>query len=135
MLDSSSQKSKIAVKNPQVRPPKDHRSLLHMPSLNPTPPSNPPAKKPVGFPVGGLGIGIKLPGRSFVTNRKSAESLFNIYISMFENDDTFFFLFVFFSGLSGGLPVLKKTQPKVRDVNFPNVTHLFQRGEYFKYIF
>lgn len=79
VLDSSPQKSKIAVKNPRVRPPKDPRSLLHTPSLSPTPPSHPPAKKPVGFSVGGLGIGIKLPGRSFGTKRTSASSSVIIY--------------------------------------------------------
>lgn len=79
MLDSSPQKSKIAVKNPRVRPPKNPRSLLHTPSRDFTPPSHPPARKPEGFPVGGLGIGIKLPGRSSGTNRKLAKSSDTIY--------------------------------------------------------
>lgn len=116
VLDSSPQKSKIAVKNPRVRPPKDARSLLHTPSLNPAPP-HPPAKKPIVLPVGGLGIGIKLPGRSSATNKESS--------SMSENDDRHFF-----SGLNGGLNVLKKTQLKVRDSIFPNVT-MFLNGLFF----
>ncbi|XP_070708561.1 enolase-phosphatase E1 [Pempheris klunzingeri] len=62
VLDFSAQRSRIAVKNPRVRPPKDPRSLLHMPSVDPTPTSHLPVKVPVGVPLGGLGIGIKLPG-------------------------------------------------------------------------
>lgn len=62
VLDFTAQKSRIAVKNPHVRPPKDPRSLLHMPSLDPTPSSHLPVKVPAGMPLGGLGIGIKLPG-------------------------------------------------------------------------
>lgn len=72
-LDFSIQKSRIAVKNPQVRPPKDPRTLLNLPSLEPTPRSAPqqesppgqPDKKPPAFgvPLGGVGvIGVKLPG-------------------------------------------------------------------------
>ncbi|KAF3704465.1 hypothetical protein EXN66_Car020154 [Channa argus] len=61
-LDFTAQRSRIAVKNPRVRPPKDARSLLHMPSVEPTPSSNLPVKVPAGLPLGGLGIGIKLPG-------------------------------------------------------------------------
>ncbi|XP_011601138.2 uncharacterized protein [Takifugu rubripes] len=76
LLDSSPQKSRISIKNPRVRPPKDARSLIQMPSLNPTPSSPSPSRTPVGFPGRGLGIGIKLPG------------------------------------LTGGLPILKKTQTK-----------------------
>ncbi|XP_042363892.1 uncharacterized protein si:ch211-136m16.8 [Plectropomus leopardus] len=62
VLDFTVQRSRIAIKNPRVRPPKDPRSLLHMPSLDPTPSSPLPVKAPVGMPLGGLGIGIKLPG-------------------------------------------------------------------------
>ncbi|KAM3591915.1 uncharacterized protein V6R79_009441 [Siganus canaliculatus] len=62
LLDFSPQKSRIAVKNPRVRPPKDPRSLLHMPSLDPLPSSRLAAKAPAGVPLGGMGIGIKLPG-------------------------------------------------------------------------
>lgn len=61
-LDFTVQRSRIAVKNPRVRPPKDPRSLLHMPSVDPTPSTHEPAKAPKGVPLGGLGIGIKLPG-------------------------------------------------------------------------
>ncbi|XP_029311581.1 DNA ligase 1 [Cottoperca gobio] len=61
-LDFTVQKARIAVKNPLVRPPKDPRSLLHMPSLDPTPSPRLSAKVPAGGPLGGLGIGIKLPG-------------------------------------------------------------------------
>lgn len=67
MLDCSPQKSRIAIKNPRVRPPKDPRSLLHMPSADPTPSTQMPAKIPAGVPLGGLGVGIKLPGRSTST--------------------------------------------------------------------
>ncbi|XP_008435030.1 myb-like protein X [Poecilia reticulata] len=62
MLDFAVQKSRIAVKNPRVRPPTDPRSLIHKPSVDPTPPLPVPGKVPVGLPLGGLGIGIKLPG-------------------------------------------------------------------------
>ncbi len=62
MLDSTAQRSRIAVKNPRVRPPKDPRSLLNMPSVDPTPSSQLPVKIPAGVPFGGMGIGIKLPG-------------------------------------------------------------------------
>ncbi|KAF7659534.1 hypothetical protein LDENG_00295890 [Lucifuga dentata] len=61
-LDFTAQRSRIAVKNPCVRPPKDPRSLLEMPSLEPTPTPRLPVKAPAGVPLGGLGIGIKLPG-------------------------------------------------------------------------
>ncbi|XP_051795951.1 titin homolog isoform X2 [Acanthochromis polyacanthus] len=61
-LDFTVQRSRIAVKNPRVRPPKDPRSLLHMPSVDPTPATHGPVKAPKGVPLGGLGIGIKLPG-------------------------------------------------------------------------
>ncbi|KAK2820331.1 hypothetical protein Q5P01_023290 [Channa striata] len=61
-LDFTAQRSRIAVKNPRVRPPKDARSLLHMPSVEPTPSTKLPVKVPAGVPLGGLGIGIKLPG-------------------------------------------------------------------------
>ncbi|XP_038591294.1 myb-like protein X isoform X3 [Micropterus salmoides] len=62
VLDFTAQRSRIAVKNRRVRPPKDPRSLLHMPSVDPTPSSHLPVKVPPGVPLGGLGIGIKLPG-------------------------------------------------------------------------
>lgn len=69
VLDFAAQRSRIAVKNPRVRPPKDPRSLLHMPSVDPTP-SRLPVKVPAGVPFGGLGIGVKLPGRSLATHGK-----------------------------------------------------------------
>ncbi|XP_071395816.1 A-kinase anchor protein 12 [Centroberyx affinis] len=59
ILDFSAQKSRIAVKNRRVRPPKDPRTLLQRPSVDPTPSVRLPVK---GVPLGGLGIGIKLPG-------------------------------------------------------------------------
>ncbi|KAM7398703.1 hypothetical protein PAMA_006554 [Pampus argenteus] len=62
VLDFTAQKSRSAVKNPHVRPPKDPRSLLNMPSLDPTTSTHLPAKVPADVPLGGLGIGIKLPG-------------------------------------------------------------------------
>ncbi|KAL2101810.1 hypothetical protein ACEWY4_003571 [Coilia grayii] len=81
-LDFSIQKSRIAVKNPLVRPPTDPRALLNLPSLEPTPrptpepqcapghreqesPQSHPHKKPLAFgvPMGGVGVmGVKLPG-------------------------------------------------------------------------
>ncbi|XP_033840885.1 uncharacterized protein si:ch211-136m16.8 [Periophthalmus magnuspinnatus] len=61
-LDFTPQKSRIAVKNPKVRPPKDFRLLLHKPSLEPSPSKPMASHVPAGVPVGGLGIGIKLPG-------------------------------------------------------------------------
>ncbi|KAM4526086.1 uncharacterized protein V3H82_000532 [Fundulus diaphanus] len=62
MLDFAVQRSRIAVKNPRVRPPTDPRSLIHMPSVDPTPSPRVPGKVPAGVPLGGVGIGIKLPG-------------------------------------------------------------------------
>ncbi|XP_067285291.1 myb-like protein X isoform X2 [Pseudorasbora parva] len=62
-LDFTVQKSRIAVKNPLVRPPKDPRKLLYMVSVEPLPPQ-PPAcaqKAAVSTPSKG-GIGFKLPG-------------------------------------------------------------------------
>ncbi|XP_077358064.1 uncharacterized protein LOC144004610 isoform X2 [Festucalex cinctus] len=58
------EKSRIAVKNPRARPPKDRRSLLLRPSVEPVAAAPPPASKmPVGVHVlGGLGLGIRLPG-------------------------------------------------------------------------
>lgn len=79
VLDSSPQKSRISIKNPRVRPPKDARSLIQMPSLNPTPSSSSPARTPVGFPGGGLGIGIKLPGRSTTKKGRSSETAVMIH--------------------------------------------------------
>ncbi|XP_031698974.1 uncharacterized protein LOC116381189 [Anarrhichthys ocellatus] len=61
-LDFTAQRSRISVKNPRVRPPKDPRSLLHMPSLDPTPSPHLSAKVPAGVPLGGLGFRVKLPG-------------------------------------------------------------------------
>nr|XP_020478959.1 probable serine/threonine-protein kinase kinX isoform X2 [Monopterus albus] len=61
-LDFTAQRSRISLKNPHVRPPKDPRALLHMPSVEPTPSSHLPVKVAVGVPLAGLGIGIKLPG-------------------------------------------------------------------------
>ncbi|XP_055734948.1 uncharacterized protein si:ch211-136m16.8 isoform X2 [Salvelinus fontinalis] len=65
-LDFTAQKSRIALKNPHVRPPRDPRTLLQMPSLTPSP-SKPtvlvPVRGPTGIPMRGMGgIGIKLPG-------------------------------------------------------------------------
>ncbi|XP_035853253.1 uncharacterized protein si:ch211-136m16.8 isoform X2 [Sander lucioperca] len=62
VLDFTVQRSRISVKNPRVRPPKDPRSLLHKPSVDPTPSSHLSAKVLTGVPLKGLGIGIKLPG-------------------------------------------------------------------------
>lgn len=61
-LDFTVQRSRIAVKDPRVRPPKDPRSLLQMPSVDPTPSPRLPAKVPAGVPLGGMGMRIKLPG-------------------------------------------------------------------------
>lgn len=65
-LDFTAQKSRIALKNPHARPPRDPRTLLQMPSLTPSP-SKPtihvPVRGPTGIPMRGMGgIGIKLPG-------------------------------------------------------------------------
>ncbi|XP_036401782.1 uncharacterized protein si:ch211-136m16.8 isoform X2 [Megalops cyprinoides] len=66
-LDFTAQKSRIALKNPLTRRPKDPRTLLHIPSLSPTPLTTPQPEQlnigPVGVKVGGAGtIGIRLPG-------------------------------------------------------------------------
>ncbi|KAK5607179.1 hypothetical protein CRENBAI_006456 [Crenichthys baileyi] len=62
MFDFAMQRSRIAVKNRRARPPTDPRSLINKPSVDPTPPSHVPGKVPLGVPLGGLGMGIKLPG-------------------------------------------------------------------------
>ncbi|XP_046708947.1 probable serine/threonine-protein kinase kinX isoform X1 [Silurus meridionalis] len=72
-LDFTVQKSKIAVKNPLVRPPKDPRSLINMTSVEPLIPPRPlqpsfpkkshiegasvPSKGVIGFKLPGLGAG------------------------------------------------------------------------------
>ncbi|XP_028820716.1 uncharacterized protein LOC114770939 [Denticeps clupeoides] len=91
-LDFTFQRSRIAVKNPNVRPPKDPRTLLKIPSLLPSPkaeereepPSCSPEKKDQGPGVVVRGVkvvGFQLPG------------------------------------LGGGLPVLRKTNvaPRVKE--------------------
>ncbi|XP_073684736.1 uncharacterized protein [Garra rufa] len=62
-LDFTLQKARIAVKNPQVRPPKDPRKLLFKASLDPLlPQTSPRAQKvEVSAPSKGV-IGFKLPG-------------------------------------------------------------------------
>ncbi|XP_056102008.1 uncharacterized protein si:ch211-136m16.8 [Rhinichthys klamathensis goyatoka] len=63
-LDFSVQKSRIAVKNPLVRPPKDPRKLLYKISLEPRLPQPPacevsaPSKGGIGFKLPGLGAGM-----------------------------------------------------------------------------
>ncbi|XP_049614265.1 uncharacterized protein si:ch211-136m16.8 isoform X2 [Syngnathus scovelli] len=62
-LNFAPQRSRIAAKNPRTRPPKDRRSLLLRPSVDPEPPEIPKSKIPAGVHVlGGLGFGLKLPG-------------------------------------------------------------------------
>ncbi|XDV45093.1 hypothetical protein PO909_013248 [Leuciscus waleckii] len=58
-LDFTVQKSRIAVKNPLVRPPKDPRKLLYKISVEPLLPKPPPSE--VSVPSKG-GVGFKLPG-------------------------------------------------------------------------
>lgn len=77
VLDFASQRSRIAVKNPRVRPPKNPRSLLLKPSADPTPPLNVPGK---GIP--GMGIGFKLPGRKFTLHHIEASSL-DLWVCLF----------------------------------------------------
>ncbi|XP_051925364.1 histone acetyltransferase KAT6A [Hippocampus zosterae] len=65
LLNFAPQRSRMAVKNPRVRPPKDRRSLLQRPSAPAasSPPPQPPSKIPVGVHVlGGFRLGIQLPG-------------------------------------------------------------------------
>lgn len=66
-LDFTAQKSRIALKNPHARPPRDPRTLLQMPSLTPSPSKSAvhiPVRGPTGIPMRGMGgIGIKLPGK------------------------------------------------------------------------
>ncbi|XP_032358285.1 uncharacterized protein si:ch211-180a12.2 isoform X2 [Etheostoma spectabile] len=80
-LDFAAQKSRISVKNPRVRPPKDPRSLLHKPSVDPTPSSHLSAKVLPGVPLRGLGIGIKLPGlgAGFPVLKKTQQVVSNEY--------------------------------------------------------
>ncbi|XP_060719882.1 trichohyalin isoform X2 [Tachysurus vachellii] len=78
-LDFTIQKSKIAVKNPLVRPPKDPRTLINMASVEPL--TRPPHPLQTGFvkkshlegaslPSKGV-IGFKLPGSGFPALRKT----------------------------------------------------------------
>ncbi|XP_057681482.1 uncharacterized protein si:ch211-136m16.8 isoform X2 [Corythoichthys intestinalis] len=61
-LNFAPQRARIAVKNPHARPPKDRRSLLLRPSVEPE--SAPPASKMAAgvHIMGNLGSGIKVPG-------------------------------------------------------------------------
>ncbi|XP_051770101.1 uncharacterized protein LOC127523438 isoform X2 [Ctenopharyngodon idella] len=62
-LDFTIQKSRIAVKNPLVRPPKDPRKLLYKLSVEPLLPKPPPCSQRVEVSVPNKGvIGFKLPG-------------------------------------------------------------------------
>ncbi|XP_061562285.1 uncharacterized protein si:ch211-136m16.8 isoform X1 [Phycodurus eques] len=63
-LNFAPQRSRMAVKNPHVRPPKDRRSLLMRPSMDPVcPPPQPTSKISTDVhALGALGFGIKLPG-------------------------------------------------------------------------
>ncbi|XP_053721260.1 uncharacterized protein si:ch211-136m16.8 isoform X2 [Synchiropus splendidus] len=58
-LDFVAQKCRIAVKNPNVRPPKNPRSLINMPSVTPLPVQ--PALG-TGIPALGKALTVKLPG-------------------------------------------------------------------------
>ncbi|XP_072523892.1 uncharacterized protein [Salminus brasiliensis] len=68
-LDCTVQKSKIAVKNPLVRPPKDPRTLINKASVEPLAPTRPSQPSPlrkvqaegISVPQKGV-IGFKLPG-------------------------------------------------------------------------
>ncbi|XP_077481366.1 uncharacterized protein LOC144092445 [Stigmatopora argus] len=62
VLNFAPQKSRISVKNPHARPPKDRHSLFLRPSVEPE--SAPPASKiPAGVQIlGNLRLGIKVPG-------------------------------------------------------------------------
>ncbi|XP_054623927.1 uncharacterized protein si:ch211-136m16.8 isoform X2 [Dunckerocampus dactyliophorus] len=63
VMNFAPQKSRIAARNPCVRPPKDPRSLLQRPSVDPVLAPPPATKIPAGVqPLGGLGFGMKLPG-------------------------------------------------------------------------
>ncbi|XP_056432952.1 uncharacterized protein LOC130371259 isoform X2 [Gadus chalcogrammus] len=65
VLDLTVQKYRILVKNPSTRRPTDPRALLQMPSLEAAPSqrSNTQQALPLaGRPMGGIGVGIKLPG-------------------------------------------------------------------------
>ncbi|XP_051968637.1 uncharacterized protein LOC127633516 [Xyrauchen texanus] len=61
-LDFSVQKSRIAVKNPLVRPPKDPRKLIFKTSVEPFLPK-PPA---CGLFKGGQGIAVSVPSKGFI---------------------------------------------------------------------
>ncbi|TSK14504.1 Serine/threonine-protein phosphatase 4 catalytic subunit B [Bagarius yarrelli] len=69
-LDFTVQKSKIAVKNPLIRPPKDPRTLINIASVEPLTPHPPPPSQPsflkksyIGASVPSKGVtGFKFPG-------------------------------------------------------------------------
>lgn len=68
-MDFTAQKSKIAVKNPLVRPPKDPRVLINMASVEPLTPPRPAQPgflkkshvESASVPSKGV-VGFKLPG-------------------------------------------------------------------------
>lgn len=99
------------MKNPRARPPKDPRSLLNMPSLEPTPSSH--RKVPAGVPLGGLGIGIKLPGESFEKHMEIPQPKKSCTLFYLSGNVTHFCVL----GLGAGFPVLKKTEREVSYVN------------------
>ncbi|KAF4107020.1 claspin isoform X2 [Onychostoma macrolepis] len=81
-LDFSVQKSRIAVKNPLVRPPKDPRKLLFRASAEPLPqPSDrsrtlqvsAPSKGMIGFKLPGLGAGLPVLRRTEFVQKAEAE--------------------------------------------------------------
>ncbi|XP_047673002.1 trichohyalin isoform X2 [Tachysurus fulvidraco] len=88
-LDFSFQKSKIAVKNPLVRPPKDPRTLINMASVEPL--TRPPHPLQTGFVKKSHLEGASLPSKGVIGFK--------------------------LPGLGSGFPVLRKTETggKIRD--------------------
>lgn len=129
-LDFTAQKSRIALKNPHARPPRDPRTLLQMPSLTPSP-SKPtvhiPVRGPTGIPMRGMGgIGIKLPGKfnrekrnwmymcsfillSLVTQCSMTDNGWCPDLSVNGYLSLLFVLLWCCSGLGAGPPILRKT--------------------------
>lgn len=97
-LDFTVQKSRIAVKNPLVRPPKDPRKLLYKISVEPLLLKPPPCE--VSVPSKG-GVGFKLPG--IYLNKTFMRSALQFYRCIKS-------VHYIFLGLGAGLPALRKTE-------------------------
>ncbi|KAI4897527.1 hypothetical protein NFI96_018363 [Prochilodus magdalenae] len=114
-LDCTVQKSKLAVKNPLVRPPKDPRTLINMASVEPLAPARPSQpgllRLGQGVPLPGLQKGVPLPGLQKGVPLPGLQK--GVPLPGLQKGVIGFKL----PGLGAGLPVLRKTDAgkKLRD--------------------